>query len=104
MPAMARSDPEHPTRLQLHIELLKEVDSGKLDNLECPKCHLRAVSAWFTNPAPEVYRTWLICAECDFWSHVINSSKPSSFSESRVRSDLQERDVAVLNAMRARKE
>lgn len=101
---MARSDPERPTRLQLHIKLLKEVDSGKLDYLECPKCQHRAVSAWFTNPEPEVYRTWLICAECDSWSHVINSSKPSSFSESRVRSDLQEKDVAILKAMRTRKE
>jgi hypothetical protein len=101
---MARSNPEHPTLLALQIELLKEVDSGILDSLECPKCRHATVSAWFTNPAPEAYRTWLICAECDFWCHAINSSRPSSFSESRVRSDLQEKDSAILKAMRTRKE
>jgi hypothetical protein len=101
--AVVRSNPEHPT-LALQIALLKEVDSGNLDNLECPKCRRRAVSAWFTNPAPEAYRTWLICAECDFGSHLINSTKPSFFSESRVRSDLQEKDVAILKAMCTRKE
>jgi hypothetical protein len=101
---MGHSNPERPTQLALQIELLKEVDSGNLDNLECPKCRNRAVSAWFTNPAPEAYRTWVICAECDFWSHVINATRPSSFSESRIRSDLQEKDAAILKAMRTRKE
>jgi hypothetical protein len=100
---MAGSHPEHPT-LALHIKLLKEVDSGNLDNLECPVCRRHAVSAWFTNPEPETYRTWLICADCDFWSHAINSGKPSYFSESRVRPDLQERDGAILKAMRTRKQ
>src|SRR5450631_715277 len=99
---MARSNPERPTHphLALQLELLKEVES---DNLECPKCRQRAVSAWFTNPAPEAYRTWLICTECDFWSHAINCTRPSSFSESRVRRALQEKDAAILNAMRTRK-
>jgi hypothetical protein len=103
---MAPSNPEQPTHphLALQIALLKEVDLGNLDNLECPKCRHRTVSAWFTNPAPEAYRTWLICSECDFWSHAIDCARPSSFSESRVRSDLQEKDVAILKAMRTRKE
>lgn len=88
----------------LQLELLKEVDSGKLDNLGCPKCGHCAVSAWFTNPAPEEYRTWLTCAECDFWTHVINSTRPSWFSESRVSSDLQEKDAAILKTIRRRQE
>lgn len=88
---------------RLQVELLWEVDSGNLDNLECPICRHRSVSAWFTNPAPEEYRTWLICAECDFWTHVIHGSRPSSFSESRVRPDLQEKDVAILKSMRFKK-
>ena len=45
-----------PERVALQVQLLKEVDSGNLDNLECPTCRHRAVSAWFTNPAPEEYR------------------------------------------------
>jgi hypothetical protein len=90
--------------LGLLIELLKEADSGNLDNLECPKCRRRAVSAWFTNPQPEAYRTWLICNDCDFWTHAINASRPRFFSDSRVRSDLQEKDTAILKTMRTRKE
>jgi len=90
--------------LAVQIDLLKEVDSGNLDNLQCPQCRHRALSTWFTNPGPEAYRTWLVCAECDFWCHSINSAKPSSFSESRVRSDLQEKDTAILRALRTRKE
>jgi hypothetical protein len=99
---MAGSHPEHP-RLASQIELLKQIDSGNLDDLECPKCRHCTVSAWFTNPEPEAYRTWLICTDCDFWSHVINMVKPPSFSESRVRSDLQEKDAAILKSMRTRK-
>jgi hypothetical protein len=100
---VAEQEPEFRL-IALQVELLKEVDSANLDNLECPKCGHCAVSAWFTNPAPEKYRTWLICSDCDFWTHVINSTRPSSFSESRVRPDLQEKDAAILKAMRSRKE
>ena len=99
---MAGSHPERPT-LSLQIQLLKEVDSGKLDNLECPKCLHRTVSAWFTNPDADAYRTWLICADCDFWTHAIDKARPPSFSESRVRADLQKKDATILKEMRTRK-
>ena len=82
------------------IELLHEVNAGILDNLECPKCQHKAVSAWVTRPEPETFRTWLICANCDFWSHIINSTMPPFFSEDRVRVDLQEKDAAILKSMR----
>jgi hypothetical protein len=101
---MAHSNPERPAQVALLVELFKEADAGNLDNLECPKCRHPTVSVWFTKPEPEAYRTWLICTECDFWSHAINTDRPSSFSESRVRSDLQEKDAAILRAIRTREE
>ena len=54
------------------VALLHEVNAGNLDNLQCPKCQHKTVSAWFTHPEPETFRTYLICADCDFWSPVIN--------------------------------
>src|SRR5882724_1427192 len=101
---MAPSNPELSMLLAAQTKLFHEVDAGNLDNLECPKCRHRVVSVWFTNPAPEAYRTWLICNECDFWSHMINIIRPSSFSESRVRSDLQKKDAAILKAIHTREE
>jgi hypothetical protein len=86
--------------MRKEVALLHEVNAGNLDNLECPKCQHKTVSAWFTRPEPEAFRTWLICAHCDFWSHVINSAMPLSFSEDRVRMDLQENDAAILRSMR----
>lgn len=86
--------------MRKEIELLQEVNAGILDNLECPKCQHKAVSAWFTRPEPETSRTWLICTDCGFWSHVINSTMPPFFSEDRVRVDLQEKDAAILKSMR----
>jgi len=80
--------------------LLHAVNAGKLNNLECPKCQHKTVSAWFTRPEPETFRTWLICADCDFRSHVINSTMPPFFSEDRVHGDLQETDAAILKSMR----
>ena len=86
------------------VALLSEIEAGNLDRLECPKCHHRAVSAWFTQPRPETFRTWLICTDCDFWSHVINNAMPTFFSEDRVRLDLQEKDAAILRSMRLKAE
>jgi len=86
--------------MRKEVALLHEVNAGNLDNLECPNCQHKTVSAWFTHPEPETFRTYLICADCDFWSHVINSAMPPFFSEDRVRLDLQEKDAAILKSMR----
>ena len=88
--------------MRREVALLNEVSSGNLDNLECPKCRHKTVSAWFTRPAQETYRTWLICAECDFRSHAVNTTKPPFFSEGRLRLDLQEKDAAILKSIRKR--
>lgn len=84
------------------MRLLNGVTGGKFDGLECPKCRHSSVSAWFTHPGPEKYRTWLICTDCDFYTRVNHGyeHKPSFFSEDRVRPDLQDKDVAVLKQMR----
>ena len=86
--------------MRKEVALLREVNAGKLDSLECPNCQHQTVSAWFTRPEPETFRTWLICADCDFWSHVIDSAMPPFFSEDRVRVDLQEEDAAIPKSMR----
>jgi ribosomal protein S27E len=90
-------------RVRLRIAMLEEASKGRFENLECPDCRKPTASVWFTNPAPGEYRTWLLCALCDFHSHVMNSGKPRYFTEDRRRNDLEERDKAVLNQMVARK-
>ena len=83
-------------RLALHLNLLRESDAGRLDELECPECRLPAVSVWFTHPAADVYRTWFICANCDFYSRVQNTDEPLGFSEDRINTELEEKDLAIL--------
>src|SRR5215468_6397981 len=83
-------------RLSLQVHLLAECEAGRLDDLECPKCRHHAVSAWFTNPATDVYRTWFICGDCDFHARAQNMEKPRFFSANRVSTDLQERDLFIL--------
>ena len=83
-------------RVSLHVRLLKEAAAGRLDDLECPKCRQPAVSVWFTHPAADFYRTWFICVNCDFHTRAQNAEKPPFFSEDRVSTELDEKDVAIL--------
>jgi hypothetical protein len=83
-------------RLAAHMRLLKEASIGKLQGLGCPSCRQDSVSVWFTHPGAEIYRTWFLCASCDFNSRALNSSKPDFFLDDRVRQDLEERDAAIL--------
>lgn len=82
--------------LSLQLCLLNEADAGRLDDLECPQCRLEAVSVWFTHPAADVYRTWFICVNCDFHTRAQNTQKPSFFSEDRVSTQLEDKDLAIL--------
>jgi hypothetical protein len=44
---MESVDPQQPNneeRIKLHVRLLNEAETGRLDNLECPKCHHAAVT------------------------------------------------------------
>jgi hypothetical protein len=82
--------------LPLYLHLLHQAAAGRLEGLECPKCRHAAVSAWFTHPAEDFYRTWFLCAKCDFHTRAQNTEKPMFFSEERRRIDLETRDSAIL--------
>ena len=83
-------------RLSLQLRLLNEAAAGHLDDLQCPNCRQAAISVWFTHPAADVYRTWFICFNCDFHSRAQNTEKPLFFSEHRVSTELEEKDMAIL--------
>lgn|GEM_PF-2566511 len=97
---MPTGNSQNPSRtdeeLALQLRLLNEADAGRLDDLECPECRHAAVSVWFSHPAAEVYRTWFICASCDFHTRAQNTEKPRFFSDERVSTDLEEKDLAIL--------
>jgi hypothetical protein len=83
-------------KLADQLRLLDQASAGHLEDLKCPNCQHAAVSAWFTHPAHDVYRTWFICADCDFHARVQNSERPPFFLEARVNTDLEERDLSIL--------
>ena len=89
-------DPHTDERLSLHVRLLGEAAAGHLDNLECPTCRKAAVSVWFTHPSEDEYRTWFICDDCGFHTRTQNTERPQFFTEDRVSSELEERDLAIL--------
>jgi hypothetical protein len=96
MPTESSPNLNNDERLSLQLRLLNEAATGHLDELECPKCRQAAVSVWFTHPAADVYRTWFICVNCDFHSRAQNTEKPLFFSEDRVSTELEEKDLAIL--------
>jgi len=87
-------------RVRLHTRLLHQADAGRLDNLECPNCGEPSVFVWFTHPGADTFRTWFICADCDFHTRAQNTERPRSFSEDRVSTDLEARDVLILKQSR----
>lgn len=82
---------------------MEEASKGRFENLERPDCLKPGASVWVTNPFPGEYRTWLLCAFCEFHSHVINSGRPVYFTEDRRRIDLEERDRAILTQMASKR-
>jgi len=87
-------------RLTAHLSLLREAEQGRLDELQCPHCGNLSVSVWFTQPCSGVYRTWLVCAGCDFHTRAQNTDRPRYFSDARLRADLEERDKPVLDQLK----
>lgn len=81
------------------IALLGHLDRGEIECLPCPSCMQNLISVWFTNPAPEEYRIWLICKNCNFESKVICSEKPTGFSAARIHQDKQLYDTETLKNM-----
>ena len=90
-------------RVRKRIALLEEAAKGRYEGLSCPVCSRPNASVWFTKPAPDEYRTWLLCTACDFHSHVIYAGKPEDFTEERRRRDLETRDREILEKMVFRK-
>ena len=95
MPAENSLSP-NDERLSLNLRMLSEAANGRLDDLECPKCRQATVYVRFTHPTPNVYRTWFICFNCDFHSRIQNIEQPPFFSEERISSELEEKDLAIL--------
>jgi hypothetical protein len=96
MPRESSPNPNSDERLTSQLRLLNEAAAGRIEDLECPNCGHAAVSVWFTHPAADMYRTWFICADCDFHARAQNTIRPSFFSEDRVNTDLEEHDLSIL--------
>jgi hypothetical protein len=96
MPQSPQNPRHSDERLSSHVRLMKGAAAGQLEDLECPTCGHAAVSAWFTHPEPDMYRTWFICSDCDFHSRAQNTERPVFFSEVHVCTDLEERDLSIL--------
>ncbi len=90
------SQNQNEERLPLYLHLLKEAAAGHLEDLECPKCRQAAVCVWFTHPAADTYRTWFICSDCDFHTSAQHTDKPPFFSEARISTELEEKDLSIL--------
>jgi transcription elongation factor Elf1 len=82
--------------IAVRIELLRLLESGLLDLLECPQCHKNSVSVRFTHPRINEYRTWFVCDHCSFSMRVQNSERPQHFLSERVDEQLEEYDSDVL--------
>lgn len=96
MPRESSQNPNNDEKLSLQLHLLNEAAAGHFDDLECPQCRQAGVSVWFTHPAADIYRTWFICVNCDFHSRTQNTERPRFFSEDRVSTELEEKDLAIL--------
>ena len=86
--------------VELRLTLLQLLDSGQLETIRCPECGQDAVSVWFTRPTESDWRTWFVCAKCDFRMRAQNSEQPKYFSVDRVDAKLQEYDAEMLQKKR----
>jgi len=91
-----RSQNQTKNELSSQLHLLQEAAMGRLDNLECPNCRRAAVSVWFSHPVADAYRTWFICADCDFHTRAQNTERPQFFSDDRVSAELEEHDLSIV--------
>jgi len=82
--------------LSRRLALIKQVDTGLFERLDCPSCQQPAVSAWFTHRAESEYRTWFRCANCAFEMRAHNAGRPVFYREDRIDKQLEQRDRLVL--------
>lgn len=88
--------------IELRSALVRALESGRLDHMECPNCREYAITVWFSNPIEGEYRTWFICSSCSFEMRVQNSMKPRFYSDERVSHELDQYDRRVLALKRMR--
>ena len=81
---MQRERFRHLNDVENNLKLIRALEAGELDYIECPNCHQSAISVWFTHPAVHEYRTWFICRSCTFELRVQNSNRPAYYSSSRM--------------------
>ena len=82
--------------LIVRMGLIREVESGVLDSIECPHCHRHSVSVWFTHPKWNEYRTWFRCRDCSFEMRVQNSERPQHYCAERIDEALEAYDSDLL--------
>src|ERR1700743_1223063 len=83
-------------RVSPQLLLTMEAEKGNLDGLLCPSCLRDAVWVWFPQPQENVYRTWFICTNCDFYFRAQNTTAPKFFSDGRRRDDLERQDISIV--------
>jgi hypothetical protein len=72
-------------RVTKNLDLLREAESGKLDDLSCPQCQNAAVSVSFSNTSSySGYVVWFRCSACNFWTSAQGAVKPKYWSDQRM--------------------
>lgn len=82
------------------LNLLRDLASGNIDEIECPSCLKNRMRAWFTNPADGEFRTWFVCSNCGVRKRVQNSGRPESYREDRRNTELETYDRDLLSKRR----
>lgn len=82
------------------VNLLRALEAGALDTIECPDCHNRSVSVWFSHPVENDYRTWFVCSNCAFRMRAQNTCRPKFYSEERLSHELDVYDTRLLAAVK----
>ena len=82
------------------LRLLRDLESGRLDRLDCPDCNKQAVSVWFSHPREAVFRTWFVCSNCSFRMRAQNTTRPKFYSDERLSHELGVYDDRLLKLTR----
>jgi len=82
------------------LRLLRDLEFGQLESLDCPDCNKQAVSVWFSHPRRDVYRTWFVCSNCSFRMRARNSRRPKFYSDERLSHESDVYDDRLLKLTR----
>jgi hypothetical protein len=105
---MPKSNSQHQSSnsddVNRRVKLLHELESGRLDSLDCPSCHKQTVSVWFSHPRETEYRTWFVCSDCSFRMRAQNTTRPQFYSEERLSHELDVYDQRLYGMTRLNEE